>query len=97
MQQKLAVASVLVLVVLAGASAILIQEHAYGQSQPNTAQQSQSNHSTPSNFPSASNTNSTGGSLLTSNVHNSTGFDDGNETEHETETEFATTNSTLDN
>ncbi len=98
MQQRLAVASVFVLVLLAGISAVLIIHNAYGQNAPNASTQT-INHDSPSITSTSNSTNSTssnGGSLLTTGTHNSTAFgDDGNETEHETEIE-STTNSTLD-
>jgi hypothetical protein len=93
MQQRLAVASVLVLALLAGSSALLIQTHASNTSQPNGPTQTQSTHTQVT-----TNTNSTspGGSLLTGGNPTQTGYgDDGNETEHEIETEYST-NSTLD-
>lgn len=93
MQQRLAVASVLVLALLAGASALMIEAHASSVSQPNGPTQTQSNHNQV-----ITNTNSTspGGSLLTGGNSTQTGFgDDGNETEHEIETEYGT-NSTFD-
>ncbi|HEV2138407.1 MAG TPA: hypothetical protein VGR53_06165 [Nitrososphaerales archaeon] len=94
MQQRLAVASVLVLVLLAGTSAVLIlQPHASGQAQPNGASQSTHNTSTSSTTPDS---NSTGGSLLTNGNHPQTySDDDGSETEHELETEQTTTSTTL--
>ncbi len=87
MQQRLAVASVLVLALLAGASAILIQTHAYGQSSPNAPSQPQNNHMSATNAGTNS-TSSNPGSLLASGNHTSTGSgDDGNESELETETQ----------
>ncbi len=97
MQQRLAVASVLVLALLAGASAFLIQSHAFA-STPKTSSQTQGTQ-TSQTTNSAANTNSTagnGGSLLTNPTHNQTGYgDDGNETEHETESDYGA-NSTMD-
>jgi hypothetical protein len=78
MQQRLAVASVLVLVLLAGTSAVLIfQSHASGQAQPNGSSQSL-NNSTSST--TTNSTNSTGSSLLMSGNHTHTYGDDGRET-----------------
>ncbi|HEY6282650.1 MAG TPA: hypothetical protein VIW22_01860 [Nitrososphaerales archaeon] len=76
MQQRLAVASVLVLVLLAGTSAVLIfQSHATGQAQPNGASQSTPTTSTSSTTHTS--TNSTAGSLLTSGNHTRSHGDDG--------------------
>ena len=76
MQQRLAVASVLVLVLLAGTSAVLIfQSHATGQAQPNGAPQSTQTASTSSTTHIS--TNSTAGSLLTSGNHTRSYGDDG--------------------
>ncbi len=86
MQQRLAVASVLVLALLAGASAILIQTHAYGQSSPNAPSQPQNNHVSATNAGTNS-TSSNPGSLLASGNHTLTSGDDGIETELETETQ----------
>jgi hypothetical protein len=96
MQQRLAVASVLLLVLLAGTSAVLIQSHVYGQSKPNVASQSQATHSVSTASTSTTSTNSTSpGGLLTTGNHNQTSYgDDGNHTEHETETGLG--NSTMD-
>ncbi|MDA4125584.1 MAG: hypothetical protein OK452_00055 [Thaumarchaeota archaeon] len=89
MQQRLAVASVLVLVLLAGTSAVLIfQSHASGQAQPSGASQSTQTASTSSTTQTS--TNSTAGSLLTSGNHTQTYRDDGSERHH------TTTNSTMD-
>ena len=103
MQQRLAVASILVLVVMAGASAVLIAHNAYGQNSPKASTQTQSSHNAPignsATTASGSTTNSTGGSLLTTGNQNMTGSDDGGETGHETETETGTgaaINSTVD-
>ncbi len=95
MQQRLAVASVLVLVLLASASAVLIAHNSYGQNAQAQAPP-QSNHDSSSTTTSAGSTTSVpGGSLLTTGSHNMTGYsDDGNETEHEIETEY--NNSTMD-
>ena len=85
MQQRLAIASVFVLVLLAGASAFLIETHALtpnqsapsGTSQP-TVQQTQANSTTISTTMSNSTTTSTGsGSLLTNSTQTHTGGDDG--------------------
>ena len=93
MQQRLAVASVLVLALLAGASALMIQAHASSISQPNGQNQIQSTHT---QVTTSTNSTSPGGSLLTGGNSTQTGFgDDGNETEHEIETELGT-NSTFD-
>lgn len=93
MQQRLAVASILVLVLMAGASAVLIVHNAYGQNPPNASSQSQNSHDQSTN--SGSTTTSSGGSLLTNASHNNSYSDDGNETEHEIENETGI-NSTLD-
>jgi hypothetical protein len=68
MQQRLAVASVLVLVLMAGASVLLIQSHVNGQgvanpSSPGTRGASSTNPSSSSTAPASS---TTSGSLLTS-------------------------------
>ena len=93
MQQRLAVASVLVLALLAAASAALIQMHAYGHAAPSSTTQPPTNHVASSDTPTNS-TNTSSGSLLTtgSQVANGIG-DDGNETEHAVEagTEFGST------
>lgn len=89
MQQRLAVTSILVLALLAVTSVAMIEAHAIGQSQPNAASQTVSTHN------SSTTTSTNGGSLLTSGNHNQTAYgDDGNETEHEIETELD--NSTMD-
>lgn len=77
MQQRLAVASILVLVLLAGTSAVLIlQSHVSGQAQPNGGSQTTSNSST-----THTSTNSTVSSLLTSGNHTrSYGDDNGTRT-----------------
>jgi hypothetical protein len=85
MQQRLAVASVLVLVLLAGTSAVLIQSHASGQAQPNGA--SQSTHTSSTTSTTQTTTNSTASSLLTNGNHTQTYGDD-----HVTHT----TNTTMD-
>jgi len=86
MQQKLAVASVLVLVLLALTSAVLIfQSHASGQAQPTGA--SLSTQSTSTSSTTSNSTNSTGSSLLTSGNHTQTYSDD---------RETHTTNATMD-
>jgi hypothetical protein len=86
MQQRLAVASVLVLVLLAGTSAVLIlQSHASGQAQPNGASQSTQTSSATSTTHTS--TNSTANSLLANGNHTQTYGDD-----HETHT----TNTTSD-
>jgi cytoskeletal protein RodZ len=88
MQQRLAVASVLVLVLLAGTSAVLIfQSHASGQAQPNGTSQSTNTGATSTT--TTSSTNSTGSSLLTNGNHTQTYHDDGIETHH------TSTNSTM--
>lgn len=92
MQQRLAVASVLVLVLLAGASAVLIQSHVYGQSQPTSSAQSQTAQNSSTGTTSSTSTTN-GGSLLTTATHQSGHSDDGNESEIETELD---TNSTMD-
>ncbi len=103
MQQRLAVASVLVLALLAGASAVLIVHNAYGQNAnaqtpPQSRHDSSSASSTSSTSTANTNSTSTGGSLLTTGNNSTFGGDDGNETEHEIETETTTgINSTLDN
>jgi hypothetical protein len=95
MQQRLAVASVLVLVLLAGTSAVLIQSHATGQAQPNGATQSTQTSSTTSGTHTS--TNSTAGSLLTNGNHNQTSDDDQYQT-HMTYSNYTThtTNTTMD-
>ena len=99
MQQRLAVASVLVLVLLAGMSAVLVVHNAYSQNTPKASTQNQTSHDTSTSTSTSTNstTTSNGGSLLTTGNQNNTAYgDDGNETEHETETETSI-NSTLDN
>jgi hypothetical protein len=88
MQQRLAVASVLVLALLAGASAYMIVAHASGQTATNTSAQSKANHDSSNTMTSGTNSTnaSNGGSLLTNGTHNMSGSDDGAETEQETET-----------
>lgn len=99
MQQRLAVASILVLALLTGASAVLIQSHINAQSAQNSPAQTIGAHSSSTTVPSNTPTNSTSsnGSLLTNGNHSQTNHDDGNETEHEleTETEYPF-NSTMD-
>jgi hypothetical protein len=98
MQQRLAVASVLVLVMLAGTSALLIQHNAYGQNQPKASSLS-TTHESSSTTTTTTTTNSTsistGGSLLATGNHNQTGYGDDHETSTETQTQSGTT-STLD-
>ena len=89
MQQRLAVASVLVLVLLAATSAVLIlQSHASGQAQPNGA--SQNTNSSSTNSTTHTSTNSTASSLLTNGNHTQNYGDD-----HWTNSTHST-NTTLD-
>lgn len=82
MQQKLAVASVLMLTLLAGMSVVVIQSHAFnsGQASPNSAGQALTGGT-------GNQSSSSGGSLLVNGnqTHSSSFGDDGQEIENESE------------
>jgi hypothetical protein len=81
MQQKLAVASVLLLAMLAGASAFLIEAHAWAPSQTHNSAPSQTGQSTSTAASTNSTSTSQGGSLLTNSTQPYHGSgNDGNET-----------------
>ena len=81
MQQRLAVASVLLLGLLSGASVFMIQSHAYGPAQPQANAASQSSQTasatttTHTNSTSTS-TNPTSASLLTAVTTHTSRYDD---------------------
>ncbi len=83
MQQKLAVASVLLLALLAGASVALIQTHAFSQYRPSGASQASAAQSGGTQGTNSTSGAGSGGSLLVSGHPASGGGDDGNETELE--------------